>query len=176
MHIFLQGQRNVGRSTVIIRTLDIIRSKTELIIGGFITFRGGTDDPYTYMRSANPEGKREDYCLGSCHKELRNEPLLFDQVGVPLLKDSQNADIIVMDELGFLEREALEFHQAVYSVLAGDIPVIGVLRLGNILWFEQIKTNPKVKLVEVTKENRDGLPEVLASRLMPILVQRPTLL
>ena len=74
-------------------------------------------------------------------------------------------ELIIMDELGYLESDAAAFKQAVFDVLSGDIPVLGVLRLGDVAWHREIKLNTKVKLIDVSEQNRDILPEVLANLL-----------
>jgi nucleoside-triphosphatase THEP1 len=63
------------------------------------------------------------------------------------------------------------FQDEVLAVLAGDIPVLGVLREGNIPWHSRIVSNPKVDVWSITEENRNLIPERLAIRLC-----RPTML
>ena len=75
-----------------------------------------------------------------------------------------------MDELGYLERNSFTFRQVVLDTLAGDIPVIGTLRMKDIPWHEQIKANPRVSILEVTLDNRDMLPHEIAALLSAKLV------
>ena len=70
-----------------------------------------------------------------------------------------------MDELGFLESDAIVFKRTVLSKLAANIPVFGVLRQGDVPWLACIKRNPKVTLFNVDEKNRDSLPQVLATSL-----------
>ena len=170
MHIFLQGPRRIGKSTVIARTLDILAVQTPLVPGGFLTWNGGKDDPHVYMRPAVSGREVELYRLASW--DVRKGGLIsdlraFELDGVRLLKENTGADLIIMDELGFLESGASGFKQAALDVLAGDIPVFGVLRLGDVPWHKDIKDNPGVSLYDVNEKNRDSLPRELAERLMP---------
>ena len=174
MHIFLLGHRNIGKSTVINRTLELLKSRMDFMTGGFRTWRGGADDPHIYMQPVISGWEREKYRLASYHvhgHKIDCDPQVFDRVGVCLLNGSRDADLIIMDELGFLERKSYQFQQKVLSVLANSTPVIGVLRLGDILWHNQIKSDPRVNLVEVTSGNRDQLPEDLAALLTPFIRQ-----
>ena len=165
MHIFLQGALKVGKSTVIRKTLDILTARRPLKIGGFMTWRGEDPDPNVYIRPAMPGREREKIHLATHHPEeciTDCDPQIFDQFGVRLLTESPDADLIIMDELGYLERNSLVFQQVVLDILAGNIPVIGTLRMKDIAWHEQIKADPRVSILEVTLENRDTLPQTIA--------------
>ena len=168
-HIFLQGPRNIGKSTVITKTLDILNAHRAIILGGFFTWNGGHGDPHVYMRPALPEPEGERYRLASYDTDkggLICDIQAFEKSGAELLKRSRNADLIIMDELGFLENDAAEFKRAVLDIISGDIPVLGVLRLGDVPWHKDIKSNPRVTIFEVNEKNRDTLPRELAALLM----------
>jgi nucleoside-triphosphatase len=164
MHIFLQGPRNSGKSTVIHRMLDILMAQGSLKLGGFFTWRGGADNPHIYIRPAEVGREREIYRLASYDKAngLSCDIQVFEQIGVSLLAESAGADLLIMDELGYLESHAAAFLQAVFSVLAGNTPVLGVLRQGDIPWHREIRDNPRAVLYEVDEKNRDTLPRQLA--------------
>ena len=173
MHIFLQGALNVGKSLAISKTLDILAAVRPLKIGGFLTWRGKAPDRHdVYVRPAMPGRENEKYLLASYYPNNRSidcDPRIFDQVCTRFMTETLNADFIVMDELGFLERHSFIFQQAVLNTLDGDIPVIGALRKSDIPWHESIKANPRVSLFEITLENRDALPRELAARLRPFI-------
>lgn len=165
MHTFLLGPKNIGKSSVIRRMLDMLLDQGPFALGGFITWREGTHDPRIYMRPAQPGREREIYLLASYDAPsggMHCVPQVFDEAGTRLLAESAGADIILMDELGFLESRSPVFQQAVCSTLAGNTPVIGVMRSGNIPWHEEIKASPRVRLCQVSQENRDTLPQELA--------------
>ena len=64
-------------------------------------------------------------------------------------------DVVVLDELGFLEKDALEFRSAVLEALRSPKPVWGVLRLGGGCWGDA----DLGRIVTVTIRNRDRLAE-----------------
>ncbi|MCL2495938.1 MAG: nucleoside-triphosphatase, partial [Clostridiales bacterium] len=106
MYIFLQGPRHCGKSTVIRRTLNILTEQKPLQLGGFFTWNGGNDDPHIYMRPAQAGRERDIYRLAgydAARGGLNSDPRVFEQVGVSLLIDNSGADLLIMDELGFLE-------------------------------------------------------------------------
>ena len=167
MHIFLQGPKNIGKSTVIYKTLGILAQRKPLVLGGFFTWNGGKDDLRVYMRSARSDDEREIFCLASWDAEIGRlvcDNQVFEETGTRMLEQCEDADLIIMDELGYLESGAFIFRKAVMDALARDLPILGVLRLGDIPWHAEIKRNPTVTLIDVSNENRDVLPRALAER------------
>jgi len=174
MHIFLQGPRNIGKSTVIRKTLAILTSQKPLAIGGFFTWNCGEAGKAVYLQSAKNGGEGEVYRIASQDKEkggLLCDIEVFERDGVRLLIESKDADLVIMDELGFLESDASNFRQAVLDLIAGDIPVYGVLRLGDVPWHAEIKRNPRIALYDVNEENRDALPKKLADALNSCFIE-----
>ena len=165
MHIFLQGPKRVGKSTVIRKALDILMADAPLRLGGFFTWNGGKGDPHVYMRPARDGGRDEKYRIASYDPSVGRvsaDTAAFETEGVRILGARPGAGLIMMDELGFLESDAPAFIQAVLDVLGEDIPVLGVLRLGDVAWHKEIKRNPLVTLYDVDERNRDDLPRKLA--------------
>ena len=169
MHIFLQGPKRIGKSTVINKALDILAATASLSLGGFFTWNGGRDDPHIYMRPAQAGREGEVYRLASYDSDaggLVGNVHIFELEGARLLGERFGADLIIMDELGFLESSAPLFRQAVLDTLSGKTPVLGVIRLGDIPWHVDIKRNTLVKVYDVNEENRDELPRVIARSIM----------
>ena len=172
MHIFLQGQRNIGKSTVIKKTLEVLSERKQLVLGGFFTWNGGNSDPYIYMKPAGQNGKNEVFriaCFGKEKGGMVCDTDVFESDGVRLVLDGKCADLIIMDELGYLESGAPGFRQAVLDALVGTIPILGVLRLGTVPWHNEIKRNRSVTLYDVNEDNRNELPRKLADEILPLL-------
>ena len=93
--------------------------------------------------------------MGGAEKEIY--PEVFDSLGAALLEAAKPADVIVIDELGYLEAEAHGFREAVLNTLRGTKPVVGVVRQGFGAW----RDAPLGELVTVTAENRDSVPETV---------------
>jgi len=163
----LQGPKNIGKSTVILETLGLLSAAAPppLSLGGFFTWNNGKADPRVYMRPAGAKGgcgaillARWDFEAGRLACDIRG----FEEDGVRILESSKGADLIIMDELGFLESSADKFKRAVFDALAGEAPVLGALRLGDVPWHRDIKRSPGVALFDVSEENRNALPQELA--------------
>ena len=71
---------------------------------------------------------------------------LLEQAGPPL---------ILMDELGFMENEAHVFQQKVLEILDGNIPVLGVIKPQSFPFLDKVRNHPKVKVLDITTENRE---------------------
>jgi len=161
MHVFLQGPRNIGKSMVILRALELLAMRKPLALGGFFTWKGGEGDPHVYMRAAGLNGDGEKFRLARWDPgagRLVCDIRVFEEIGAGILSQREGADLIIMDELGRLESDAQVFKQAVLDTLAGGIPVLGTLRIGDIPWHASIKRNPRVALINVNEENRNALP------------------
>ena len=164
MHVFLQGPRGIGKSTVIQAALELLAQSHTILLGGFFTWNGGADDPNIYIRPAEPGAVGERYRIasyGGPSLGMVCDSQIFDTVGARILRESaqgETADLIVMDELGYLESDAEAFKRAVFETLSGDTPVLGVLRSGDVPWHEPIKRDPRVMIYNVNEENRGDLP------------------
>ena len=165
MPLFLTGARQVGKSTALRKAL----AASGLRFGGVMTrfdARHGERKlyllPYS-LSEALPESIPDcAVCARMGAEGRRANPAVFDTLGVTLLQDAMvntNVDIVVIDELGFLEAEAEKFRAAVSAALRGSKPVLGVVREGLGAWSEA----PLGEVWEVTEGNRDAIPaQILA--------------
>ncbi len=168
MHIFLTGNVQAGKSTVLQRVL----SSLDVPVGGFRTgFDEQRDqaDRWLYMWDASePPAKDEPHRIVRFADDKPDVLISrFDEIGSSSLRRAREngARLIVMDECGRLERHAETFKQEVLSTLDGDIPVLGVVRQGYSGWLDEIRNHPRVTLLTVTEENRDELPGQILSLL-----------
>lgn len=165
MHIFLTGEIQVGKSTVIAKTL----AGLNITQGGFKTYFGpdrGSVDRLLYMNSAQ---EPDAFKLGNsvtcfrkgCLPQVYTEK--FDTYGVELIRSARaNANLIIMDECGSFESSAFKFQKEIVDALDGNQLVFGVIKLASRGWTDIIRNHPKVKIVTVTRENRDVLPKLFA--------------
>ena len=122
MHIFLTGPLQSGKSTAIARYL-VGRPEAP---GGFRTHWDRAGGRLTLelletgetlsVATMEPHGVRADRAA-------------FDAAGERLLSaPAGRRSLLLMDELGFLERCSPVFQRAVFTLLDGPTPVLGVLR------------------------------------------------
>lgn len=165
-HIFLTGEIKVGKSTIISR----ITSGLDFTPKGFNTLPGrisndgGVESDHVYII---PYGMVLDEDAGVRPVALRGRgetgaksyfeayPEIFDTVGADILKNSGDARLIIMDELGFMENDAHLFRQEVLHLLDGEIPILGVIKPRRTPFLDSIRAHKNVTTIEVTVENRD---------------------
>jgi len=167
-HLFLTGERGVGKSTLLHR---LIKAK-RLSCSGFETRHIELDG----VRRAHilhglvdmPEYENDCICCVRVN-EKRSVPVLpvFDENGVCILEKSlasSASSFILMDELGRLERQAQGFIRAIENCLNSDKRVLGVLQKCSAAHIDAIAARPDVTVLTVTQENRDRLFELLCSQ------------
>lgn len=164
MNIFLTGERQAGKSTLLNRVL----KEGAYSIAGFKTLPCYSDNERIGFYIENMLGGRVPPKLSFISRKISQDvwvPVVetFEKEGVEILKESLKVkpDIILMDELGFLENEALNFKKHVKYCLDSDILVIGVIKPLNTPFLDSIRSREDVKVIEVKPENREKVYEEL---------------
>jgi len=95
---------------------------------------------------------------------VRADRAAFDAAGERLLSaPAGRRSLLLMDELGFLERCSPVFQRAVFTLLDGPTPVLGVLRRHAKSPFGgPVSRRADVRLLPLTVENRAEIPTELA--------------
>lgn len=130
---------------------DFRAQKPDLKIGGFFTRPDGENIRMFY--AGNPD---KSFIVGK--RKICGYEEAFNTEGVALLNDesTKNADLIIMDELGWMESGAAEFSKAVLETLdyasEKNIAVFGVLRKDcNSDLINSIKMRPDVQTKSVSR-------------------------
>jgi nucleoside-triphosphatase len=128
-NIFFTGKKSIGKSYAVNKAIE----RLGVNVSGFKTFKeqiisGNLSKVYIcdvnrakYFDMAN--------CVALIYDEKAPAVLTetFNTFGVSCLQKS-DSQIIIMDELGFLEKDAIEFGKAVRNCIESDKPVLGALR------------------------------------------------
>jgi len=165
MHIFLTGEIQVGKTTIINKTLKQLKKS----YGGFKTYFGpdrGAEDRLLYMNRADePNLFTTDHGIAVFKKDgfPQADTTKFNTYGVELIRRAKatNKAMLVMDECGNLECDALSFQNEILKSLSDDHPILGVIKLSSSGWTDRIRAHSKVTLIMVTRDNRDKLPHLL---------------
>lgn len=171
-HLFLTGEKQVGKSTLLRRLL----SAFALSPSGYETRLWQMDGErrgYLFHSFSPIEPYQNDCPCSLRLAQRRSIPVLpvFEEIGSASLRaalcDAQ--PVILMDELGKLERDARCFEEAALSCFDGGKPVLGVLQKGEYPLKQAILARPDVCCLTVTPENRDALFEQASIILKAIL-------
>lgn len=158
-HLFLTGEKQVGKSTLLCRL-----TADKPLPGGFLTIRKAQDngDFAVYMLHPQNDHCREENWLFTCGKPV--DPQRFDDLGCRYLLESSSRSFLIMDELGPKENNAHAFQSAVLQALNADTPIYGVLQEADSAFLRQVAAHPKVQIVQVTKKNRNALYQELKKK------------
>ena len=160
MHIFLTGAVQVGKSTIITKVM----YSSGLTVGGFRTSFGpdrGEPDRLLYLYAAG-----EPPALDEPHGVVRfvNRipvpiPGRFEALGIPLLRRARaHAGLILMDECGFLESDAVAFQAEILKTLDGETPVLAAVKNRmDVEFLRQVCAHPRAEVVPINPENREEL-------------------
>ncbi len=159
-HIFLSGEIQVGKSSLINR---VAAMHPQWQIRGFRTItlnppaEGGgrpvhivpAHQAHALCSAENMVGIR--YVAG----QRTAFPRIFETTGVDILNKSEQADLILMDEIGTMENDAPGFQRQVLSLLDGGKPVLGVLKKKDSPFLRAIMARRDVLVIEITRDNAD---------------------
>ena len=160
--LFLTGEVQIGKSTLITRVLDALQPNT----GGFKTI-GIDHEVRIFFPDGSAPCENNVVAIRTPPENRRSFPDVFDTVGVSLLQNP--AELVLMDELGFFENNSPKFQKAVLRILDTDTPVLGVIKPRDTPFLNAVRNHPKTQVIEVTKENRDALYEPVLELLKKIL-------
>lgn len=176
-HLFLTGESHAGKSTLIRRAL---AARPLLRVGGFCTvvregdIAGAVGGVYLLPGDAPDAPTDERNRVGIRWRDRSPQGFAdaFDHLGVACLAP-QGRDILLMDELGRMERDAMLFQRAVMRALDGDVPVLGVVKMRQAPFLDAVRAHPRVEVLSVTPQSRDALLAVVADWLEAVAPRDP---
>ena len=173
--ILLTGEIQVGKSTIINRVCADLGN----VVKGFHTIAIRKDsteiDSLYILPYIINVPSCDDKPIAIRNMKLREKkafPEIFDKHGVKILNEAKtnpNTKLLIMDELGFFENDAILFQNEIISCLSGDIPVLGVIKPKRTDFLDKIRSLPDVKIIEVTEENRDKIYEEVLTQINEML-------
>ena len=145
----------------------MIRKLTEMLgrpVYGFCTSstdadENGFHDIHIHPAALPPEYRifSEKNRIGNCNRKIHNvRTEIFETLGVKYLSDCGPGGIIVMDELGFMEKDAAAFQNKVIERLQGGIPVLAAIKnRQDIDFLNTLRALPETVEIVLTEENRE---------------------
>lgn len=98
----------------------------------------------------------------------------IDEVVEATLRDGAEAEAVLIDEIGKMECLSGSFLDAVTDLLDQPVPIVAtVARQGRGL-ISAVKERPDARIVEVTRDNRDDLPDKIVAWLETRRPGRPS--
>jgi len=166
MHVLLTGEIGAGKSTALLRTLALLGGVRAMGLQTHYDEPREAEGKALYLRAWG-ETAPGSYLTRIPGGDMAACADVFDTLGCALLERARACgQLIVIDEIGRLERNAHAYHDALRACLDGDVPVLGAIRLRKADWADFARRHPAVALLEVTPDNRDDVPRQAMNMLM----------
>ena len=117
----------------------------------------GTTYLTAYMPAANIEDGKSPLILSLTKVVADNNTVESDSCTL--------SSLVLMDELGFLENDALAFQEAVLRGLDGDAPVLAAIKPKDTEFLCRVREHPKAEVFWIDEQNRDALYASLLPRI-----------
>ncbi len=166
--ILLTGMPGVGKTTVIRRVAEGLRRKR---IRGFTTEEIREGGQRLGFRLDTLDGRSSVLA----HVEIRSRHRVgrygvdipaLEQVVESALALDRATELYLIDEIGKMECLSTRFVTAMTKLLDSECPVVATIAARGGGLIERAKSRTDVELWEVTRENRDGLPARVLSRVL----------
>lgn len=167
MRLFLTGNPGVGKTTLIRAVAERLEGIT---CAGFYTEETRQKGQRTGFRIVTLDGR-----VGTLASLGTQKPTVgkysvhveeFEKLALRCL-DSINApaDLYVIDEIGKMEVLSRRFRTAINELLAQPTNLLATIAKKGTGFIDQLKRRSDVEMIEVTRKNRDELPEELARKI-----------
>jgi nucleoside-triphosphatase len=156
----LTGRPGTGKTSLIKQAIAGMRGKA----GGFYTEEirsQGIREGFRLVTLDGQEATLAHVNIGSPYRVSKYGVGIesLDGVGVPALHQAaRQCDLVVIDEIGKMELFSADFREAVLQIIGSGKRVLGTIMLNPDPRADRIKQDPRVHLVEVTRNNH---PQVL---------------
>ncbi|MFE9927059.1 nucleoside-triphosphatase [Streptomyces sp. NPDC005774] len=170
--ILLEGRPGAGKTTVVRRLAALLRTRRAV---GFTTEEirhGGTRSGFAL------ETLEGGLRAVLAHVDFPGPPRVgrygvdlgvMERLALPPLRsaaaDPAPGDLVLIDELGRMEVACTAFQDTVRCLFESDIDIVATVHAHGDPFTDALKQRPDITLVQVTRINRDALPEDLAARL-----------
>lgn len=175
-HIFLTGNIQVGKSTLIKGVLSDLREGQDLKLeyDGFITYfdQRWNEERNLCIKRVTSDKNVETEEKTVLHFEGRPmfDTMAYETSGVEILESLDRTKLLIFDECGRFEKDSPHYLEKIKEILNEDTHVIGVLRKDPpVEWIQEIMVRDDVYIFDITEENRGILRTAVKNTLLEML-------
>jgi len=167
-NVLLTGKPGCGKTTVI---KEILKKLKGVKVAGFTTSeirKSGERKGFKITSLDGEEAIMADINIKSSNRvgKYKVDVDAVENIGAnALIKGKGNADLIVIDEIGKMELFSELFKLSVLDALDSPKKVLGTITKAENKFVEDIKDRDDVLIIEVTRENRNILPDEIVKLL-----------
>jgi len=174
--IFVTGQPGIGKTSVLLKAANELRKKGYKI-GGMISsearergVRVGFEilDVNTGRKGWLAHMDQPTGCQVGKYRVNLND---LDAIGTnSILEAINDADVIVVDEIGPMELLSSAFREAIVNAMKKGKPLVGTIHhSAHDPLITAVKSDKNTEIIEVTQENRQQLHNVIIDRVLQSL-------
>lgn len=167
MNLLVTGRPGIGKTTLLERVVAALPPGT---VSGFVTReeRAGGRRTGFVIRTLDGRtavlarvGREPGPRVGRYGVDLA----ALEAIAVPTLEPRVGVRLLVIDEIGKMECLSGRFRAAVQAALDGPLGVLATIAQAGEGFLAAVRDRPDVRLLEVTRDNRDAL----AARVLALL-------
>jgi nucleoside-triphosphatase len=161
--LLLTGSPGVGKTTALRRVCGLLRIAP---LRGFYTEEvraGGVRQGFRLVTLDGEQCVMADVRFGPPRiGKYGVDVAAIDAVARRVLAPDPAAALFVIDEIGKMECLSRGFVDAVRTLLARSRPLFATVALRGEGLIDEVKRHPRARLLHLTRDNRDRLPEEIA--------------
>jgi nucleoside-triphosphatase len=167
-NLLLTGEPACGKTTIVRR---VVERLGDLRLAGFYTEEVRRQGRRLGFQAIGLHGRRATLAhilfaagprVGRYGVDVKGfEAVVADELEQP----PGQVDLFVIDEIGKMECYSERFIDATRTLLDGPLPVLTTVGHKGRGFLSEVKTRRDIRLITVTRENRDALPERLEREL-----------
>jgi nucleoside-triphosphatase len=167
--LFLTGEPGCGKTTAVRRVVEALRGQVRM--AGFITDEvRGPDGRRSGFQGVTLEGGAFPLARLSGSGTFRVGPYVVDvasleNVGVPTLVATGDAELVVLDEVGKMECFSEAFRAAVEGLLAAPTPLLATVAVHGVGFPKKIRHDARIELIRMNRDGRDAIVAEILRRL-----------
>lgn len=170
-NILITGRPRVGKSTLILRVVEEALKREGCLPGGFYTLEvrdGGNRIGFNINTLDGKTGVLARVGLDSSYRlgKYGIDVGQFEEIALAALSDAiEKREIIVIDEIGYMELKSRRFRELVIRALDSQKPLIATVMKNRFDFPDSIKARGDTEVVTVRVDNRDILVNEIAGSL-----------